>query len=222
MNIEQKPTKDIFPYTNNPRINDEAVDTVVSSIKEFGFQVPIIVDVNNVIIAGHTRWQAAQKLGMETVPTIVATNLSDIKARAYRIMDNKSAEKSRWDLDKLLVEFEDLETLNCNMEALGFDLIEIEKIKLDFESQGGYVYNPASDDAPPFEPSEYNSTGSSADESSSKKVGAPVIQYTIVFNDEDEQALWYGYLRHLKTKYPETTTISERLIEDIKKNCGTL
>lgn len=223
MNIEHKSVSDIIPYTNNPRINDDAVSVVVESIKEFGFQVPIIVDTNNVIIAGHTRWQAAKKLGIEKVPVIVAKDLSDAKAKAFRIMDNKSSEKAKWDLEKLVVEFDDLESLDCNMEALGFDLIEIEKLRLDFESPEENPYETDDDDdAPPFSMGERGSTGSSYDESDSKKLGAPVIQYTIVFNSEDEQALWYGYLRYLKNKYPEATTISERLIEDINANCGTL
>ena len=93
MNIIQKSVKDIVPYNNNPRINDDAVAVVVTSIKEFGFQVPIILDNNNVIIAGHTRWQAAKQLGLETVPVIVASDLSDAKAKAFRIMDNKSADR---------------------------------------------------------------------------------------------------------------------------------
>lgn len=225
MNIEQKVVTDIVPYTNNPRINDEAVDVVVDSIREFGFQVPIIVDTENVIIAGHTRWAAAKRLGLETVPTIVAKDLSDAKAKAFRIMDNKSAEKARWDFDKLVAEFDDLESLDCNMEALGFDLIEIEKLRLDFESPTPkYEMEDDDDDSPPFDTSSGHSTGSThlSGDMESKKTGAPVIQYTLIFNDEDEQALWYAYLRHLKTKYPEATTISERLIEDIKENCGTL
>lgn len=224
MNIEQKSVKDIIPYTNNPRINDEAVAVVVDSIKEFGFQVPIIVDTNNIIIAGHTRWQAAKKLGLDTVPTIVAKDLSEAKAKAFRIMDNKSSEKARWDLEKLVVEFDDLESLDCNMEALGFDLIEIEKLRLDFESPDDGLYESEDDDdLPPFDRGERGSTGNPyTEEPDSKKLGAPVIQYTIVFNNEDEQAIWYGYLRHLKNKYPKSTTISERLIEDINANCGTL
>jgi ParB-like chromosome segregation protein Spo0J len=139
MNIIQKSVKDIVPYNNNPRINDDAVAVVVTSIKEFGFQVPIILDNNNVIIAGHTRWQAAKQLGLETVPVIVASDLSDAKAKAFRIMDNKSAEMALWDMDKLRVEIDDLSNLDCDLSTIGFDDEELADI---YYSQ---------DDAP-FEP----------------------------------------------------------------------
>jgi hypothetical protein len=111
------------------------------------------------------------------------------------------------------------------MESLGFDLLEIEKLRLDFEP---YSHGYEEDESDEVEESDgYENTRSSAapsspDESDSKKLGSPIIQYTIVFNDENEQALWYGYLRQLKTKYPEASTISERLIKDIEQLNGTL
>jgi ParB-like chromosome segregation protein Spo0J len=134
MNIQEIPIGDISPYFNNPRDNSEAVDVVVTSIKEFGFQVPIIMDKDNVIIAGHTRWEAAKRLGMETVPAIIAEGLTDVQAKAFRIMDNKAAEASQWDYPKLLKEFDDLESLDCSMDSLGFDLLEIENLRVDFEN----------------------------------------------------------------------------------------
>ena len=231
MNIEQMSVGDITPYFNNPRKNNEAVDVVVTSIEEFGFQVPIIVDKDMIIIAGHTRWEAAKKLGMDIVPVIVASELSDVKAKAFRIMDNKAAEASKWDFAKLLGEIDSLEELDCNMDSLGFDMLEIEKMRLDFEPRSPRDRYEMEDDEgedrdrPPFDPSSYNPTGSSSyssEEPEGRKNGTPVIQYTIIFNTDDEQSLWYGYLRSLKVKFPEATTIAERLIEDIKERDDTL
>lgn len=91
MQIEEMRVADLIPYENNPRKNDEAVEAVAASIKEFGFKVPIIVDADNVIIAGHTRLKAAQLLGMETVPVIRADDLTDEQVKAFRLADNKTA-----------------------------------------------------------------------------------------------------------------------------------
>jgi len=93
--------EDVHPYENNPRFNKEAVSKVASSIKKFGFKNPILVDKNNVIIAGHTRLEAAKKLGLEEVPCIVASDLTEKQAKALRLADNKVAEFSSWDYLKL-------------------------------------------------------------------------------------------------------------------------
>ncbi|MCD4726865.1 MAG: ParB N-terminal domain-containing protein [Pirellulales bacterium] len=92
MNIEMRPIKDIRPYENNPRQNDAAVDAVAVSIKEFGFRQPIVVDTEDVIVCGHTRYKAAQKLGLQEVPVHVATDLTPEQIKAYRIADNKTAD----------------------------------------------------------------------------------------------------------------------------------
>ena len=94
---------DIKPYENNPRLNDDAVDYVAESIKAYGWKQPIVVDKDNVIIAGHTRWKAAKKLGMKTVPVLVADDLDEDQVRAYRLADNKVSDFSAWD-NKLLLE----------------------------------------------------------------------------------------------------------------------
>lgn len=112
--------KDIKPYEKNPRKNNKAVDAVAESIKEFGFQNPIIVDKNNVIIAGHTRYKAAKKLNIKDVPVIVAENLNEEQANAYRLIDNKTNELAEWD-DTLLFE-ELLNIENIDMSLFGFDL----------------------------------------------------------------------------------------------------
>lgn len=118
MQIEEMRVADLIPYENNPRKNDEAVEAVAASIKEFGFKVPIIVDADNVIIAGHTRLKAAQLLGMETVPVIRADDLTDEQVKAFRLVDNKTAELAGWDFTALEAEMEEL--ADFDMERFGF------------------------------------------------------------------------------------------------------
>ena len=101
--ITQMPLKDIKPYPKNPRRNDDSVDAVAESIKAFGFQAPIIVDREHTIIAGHTRWKAAKKLGLVDVPVIIAEELTEDQVKAYRIADNSAGSASTWD-DELLQE----------------------------------------------------------------------------------------------------------------------
>ena len=118
MKITEKRLEDIRPYNNNPRLNDKAVDAVAASIKEFGFRVPILVDKNGVIIAGHTRLKAAEKLGLKKVPCIVADKLSEAEARQLRIVDNKTQELAKWDFAALADELENISGID--MDAFGF------------------------------------------------------------------------------------------------------
>ena len=119
MNIIEKNLKDIKPYEKNPRKNDNAVEYVANSIKEFGFQQPIVIDKNNVIVCGHTRYKASKKLGLEKVPCVVADDLTDEQIKAYRLADNKVSEKSEWDFDLLQDELSEI--LNINMELFDFN-----------------------------------------------------------------------------------------------------
>lgn len=118
MEIIYKNIKDIKEYDNNPRKNDNAIDYVARSISEFGFKVPIIVDAKNEIIAGHTRLKAAKKLGLNEVPVIVADDLTDEQIKAFRLIDNKTAEISEWDFEKLNSELSEI--TNFDMEDFGF------------------------------------------------------------------------------------------------------
>ena len=118
MNVIEKKIGEIKAYENNPRKNDEAVKPVMASIKEFGFKVPIIIDKDNVIIAGHTRVRAAQELGMKTVPCIVADDLTEEQIKAFRLADNKVAEFSLWDFDLLNQELGELGEFD--MSEFGF------------------------------------------------------------------------------------------------------
>lgn len=108
------------PYEKNPRKNDMSVDYVAESIAQFGFKVPILIDKNNIIIAGHTRYKAAKKLGFKTVPCIVADDLTEEQVKAFRLVDNKVSENSEWDLD--LLEFELDSIFDIDMEGFGFNV----------------------------------------------------------------------------------------------------
>lgn len=107
----------IKPYENNPRFNDNAVGAVAKSIEEFGFQQPLVLDKDNVIIAGHTRYKAAQQLGLETVPCVIAADLNEEQCRAYRLADNKVGELAHWDYSTLNIELDEIE---MDMEEFGF------------------------------------------------------------------------------------------------------
>ena len=119
MQIIIKGIGEILPYENNPRNNDNAVDAVAASILEFGWQQPIVVDKDGVIIAGHTRYKAAKKLKLKEVPVVVADNLTDEQVRAYRLADNKSGELAEWDFAALEEELAAISEID--MSAFGFD-----------------------------------------------------------------------------------------------------
>lgn len=140
MKVIEKKLTDLTPYENNPRYNDDAVEFVAASIDEFGFKVPIIIDKSGVIVAGHTRYKAAEKLGLAKVPCIIADDLTPEQIKAYRLADNKVAERSTWDDDKLNIEMQELETFD--MQTFGFDPIEeVEEIEnaemLDIDESEG-------------------------------------------------------------------------------------
>jgi ParB-like chromosome segregation protein Spo0J len=115
----------IQPYANNPRLNDSAVDAVAASIREFGFRQPIVVDEQGIIVVGHTRYKAALKLGLPTVPVHVAVGLTPEQIKAYRIADNQSAELSDWNYDLLPIELAELQGMNYDLGLLGFDPDEL-------------------------------------------------------------------------------------------------
>ena len=127
MEIIEVKISELKPYENNPRNNDDAAAAVARSIKEFGFKVPVIIDKNNVIVAGHTRLKAAMLLNLESVPCIVADDLSDEQIKAFRLADNKVAELATWDFEALEKELKDLKDmdLDFDMADFGFDSSEI-------------------------------------------------------------------------------------------------
>lgn len=135
MTIVDKPIEQLIPYEKNARNNTQSVDKVAKSIKKFGFRVPIVIDKDNVIVAGHTRLEAAKKLGMKEVPCIVADDLTENQIKAYRLADNRTAEFSLWDFQLLNDELESI--TDIDMGDFGFDmsfLDDTEKHSKEYEN----------------------------------------------------------------------------------------
>lgn len=147
MNVQEISISKIRPYGRNPRRNDGAVDAVAASIQEFGFQQPIVCDMDGVIIVGHTRLRAAKKLGLKTVPVVYA-DLPEDKAKAYRLADNKTGELAEWDFELLDLELGDIE---LDMEPFGFDFGE-EEPEAEEEPEEDNTYT-SKTDIPQYEPS---------------------------------------------------------------------
>ena len=118
MEIINRKVSELIPYDRNPRKNDEAVKYVKASIEQFGFKVPIVIDADGVIVAGHTRLKAAKELGMKEVPCIVADDLTPEQVKAFRLVDNKTGEAAEWDVELLNTELLDI---NMDMEQFGFE-----------------------------------------------------------------------------------------------------
>ena len=129
MNVQNMPIDKIRPYNKNPRKNEKAIPEVAKSLKEFGWQQPLVVDSNMVLIVGHTRYSAAISLGFTEVPVLVATDLSPQQVKAYRIMDNRTGEISKWDHDLLLAELDSiaLEEPMYNHDFIGFAVDSIDE-----------------------------------------------------------------------------------------------
>ena len=136
MNIVYKKLEDLIPYEKNPRKNDGAVKYVQESIDNFGFKVPLVIDKNGVIVAGHTRYKAAQNLAMDEVPCIVADDLTEQQIKAFRLADNKVSEFATWDFELLTDELDDL--FDFDMGQFGFEDIG-EEVDVDL----GDFFEPA-------------------------------------------------------------------------------
>lgn len=130
LKIVYKKLSDLTPYENNPRLNDGAVDAVAKSIEEFGFKVPIVIDKDGVIVAGHTRLKAAKQLAIDEVPCIIADDLSDEELKAFRLADNKVSELAEWDFAKLDAELTDID---FDMSDFGFDFNTIDEENNKFD-----------------------------------------------------------------------------------------
>lgn len=133
MNIKKLKVKDLIPYEKNPRKNEEAVNLVANSIKEFGFKVPIIIDKDNIVVAGHTRLKALKKLGIDEVDCVVADDLTDEQIKALRLADNKVSEKAEWDFNLLDEELKDI--LKLDMSQFGFNFLPDEQEKEQEEEE---------------------------------------------------------------------------------------
>lgn len=145
MTIVMKNIVEIKPYENNPRHNESAIDAVASSINEFGWKQPLVIDKDNVIVVGHTRWLAAKKLGLNEVPCLIASDLTDEKIAAYRLADNKTNELATWDFEKLKTELESISDID--MSQFGFEELEasLDDVKDDeFDEKGAISETPYS------------------------------------------------------------------------------
>jgi len=150
MFVEDRPLETIYPYDHNPRVNDPGVDAVAASIKEYGFRQPIVVDESDVIIVGHTRYKAAKKLGLATVPVHVARGLTPDQARAYRIADNQTATLSAWDDNRLAQELAVLQQADFDLSLTGFPEDEVLRL-LGAEPDAGAA-DPDDVPEPPADP----------------------------------------------------------------------
>jgi ParB-like chromosome segregation protein Spo0J len=129
MEVTMRLVDELVAYENNPRFNDNAVDPVAESIRQFGFRVPILLDEDDVIIAGHTRLKAAKKLGMREVPCISCDDMTPDQVRAFRLVDNKVSEFADWDLPKLNEELREIDIPELDLEKFGFH--ELPELDID-------------------------------------------------------------------------------------------
>lgn len=187
MYVDLMPIEGVLPYENNPRvINERAIAAVAASINEFGWQQPIVIDSDGVIIVGHTRRLAAIQLGLKEVPVVIANGLSAEKINAYRLMDNKAGEFSQWDEDMLQSEL-----MQSNMGDLS---------EFFFEDLDRFKFDDLDDE----------------DEEPKYNMGNPIIQYNIIFDDEDQQTKWHAFVRTLKVTYEDEASIAARLLRFIE------
>ena len=128
MQIINMKLSELHPYEKNPRFNDGAVEAVANSIKEFGFQQPIVVDKDHIVVVGHTRLKAAEQLGLTEVPVVIAENLTPEQVQAYRIADNKTGEIAEWNYELLPLEIKELQEADFDLSILGFDTEELDKL----------------------------------------------------------------------------------------------
>lgn len=135
MKVVEMKLSDLQPYENNPRKNDNAVPYVMESIKRYGFRNPIIIDKDGVIVAGHTRYLASIELGLDTVPCIIADDLTEEQIKEFRLVDNKTSEFADWDFDMLA---EELQELDFDAEAFEFEIPYMDEYEpIDDEALGG-------------------------------------------------------------------------------------
>lgn len=160
MEIIYKKVEEIIPYENNPRNNEEAVEYVANSIKEFGFKVPIIIDENNVVVCGHTRLKASVLLKLKEVPCIIASDLNDEELKAFRLVDNKVSEKSSWNYE--LLDEELAKILDIDMSK--FNFVKIDEININDVDLDEYF----------------------TDESNEKEISCPYCSYTGKVGEFDE------------------------------------
>jgi hypothetical protein len=193
LSVETKPISWLIPYPGNARKRTQAaINNLAHLLELYGWRQPIAAEENGYILMGHGRRLAALQLGWTEAPVHIVRGLSPEKLRALRIADNKSAEGSSWDESLLTTELLDLKGFNFDLTGTGFASTEID----DLLSGKGIKKSKAARNAP--EP---------------KSANTPVISYNIIFNSEDDQRVWFDFLKLLRTQYPEVPTVSERIVK---------
>ena len=137
MNIIDKKISEVKPYEKNPRKNDAAVSAVANSIREFGFKVPVVIDKDGVIVAGHTRYKAALSLGLQKIPCVVADDLTSEQVKAFRLADNKVGEIAEWDVNMLEAELSEIEDVDMGLFSFDVDTISDADFCEDFSLPDG-------------------------------------------------------------------------------------
>lgn len=152
MKIKLTPIDDIRPYENNPRVNDNAVEAVAKSLKEFGWRQPVVVDTDGIIVVGHTRWKAAKHLGLEKIPVHTAEDLSPDQIKAFRIADNATGEIAEWDMNLLPLELAELQEMNFELGLLGFAEDELNRLLASGDATGEGLTDEDDIPEPPDDP----------------------------------------------------------------------
>lgn len=207
INVVNSQVADLIPYVNNARIHsEEQVCQIAASIREFGFNSPIITDGSNGVLAGHGRLLAAKKLGLSTVPTIQVGHLSKAQQKAFILADNKIGDNSGFDFELVSLEIQSLQELDFDINLTGFSSFELGVIEAG-SSDGADEYHGGGDGG--GEGYEGGGEGGGDEQ-------GYTIQYTIIFDNEQQQKAWHNHIKTLKAKYPDMESIAQRLIEDIK------
>lgn len=212
MEIINKKIVELKPYEKNPRKNDEAVEFVANSIKEFGFKVPIIIDKNNVIVAGHTRYKASKKLGLEEVPCIVADDLNEEQIKAFRLADNKVSEKSQWDLDLLNEELENI--FDIDMSAFNFTTIVPEDIIVEVEPENRFSTETK---IPQYNVEDIDVTYNEMIDCEKYNILMEQIENADI-NEEDKKFLELAATRHIRFNYKKIAEFyakSDKKVQDL-------
>lgn len=147
MKVQMLAVDKVIPYRRNPRKNEAAVDKVAASIQQFGFKVPLVLDKEHTIVAGHTRLLAALRLGMKEVPCIIASDLTPAQVKAYRLADNRVGAEATWDEELLALELGDLTALGFDLKETGFDADELSALLS--KDTGGLLEGADEDAVPP-------------------------------------------------------------------------
>ncbi len=186
---------DLKPHPRNSREHPaEQLDQIAAAMEEFGWTIPLLVDESNVILAGHGRWMAGkQKFGEDyEAPASVARGLSEAQKRAYVIADNKLTEQGRWNESLLKIELGELRAMDFKLDSLGFTSLQADTL------------------LKPIEPAPQRSS----------KIGSPVISYSLVFDDAEQQQRWFRFVRKLKQEYAGNSSIAAKLDRFLAEQLG--